>query len=99
MTISASITLGLESPELTPEQTERFYLYAAGQCFPDGHRIVRGTGRWLSAERGVIDEPCLTVHVIGVSEAKIKHFAQLCKAGGFQDSVLIEISRPEVTWL
>ena len=98
-TISATITLGLESPAISENAAREFYLGAAARCFPDGHRITEGTGRWLSPERGVVDEPCLTVHVICPNLERVRHFAEYCKAGAQQDSVLVEISRPEVLWI
>ena len=58
-TTTYSITVGLESPELTVDQCRAFAFIAAGKYFPSGHTIVEATGRWESSERGMIDEPSL----------------------------------------
>ena len=52
-----TITIGLESPELTVDQCRAFAYIAAGKYFPSGHTIQEATGRWESPERGMIDEP------------------------------------------
>ena len=98
-TTTYTITIGLESPELTVEQCRAFAFIAAGKYFPEGHTIVEATGRWTS-DRGVIDEPSLIITVIGqdVDDA-VRGFVSDYKRGCFQDCVLVQVTRPETFWV
>ena len=97
-----TITIGLESPTLTPDQCRANALWLAGQCFPAGHTITEATGRWQSPDRGIVDEPSLVVSVIGEGQAHRRAVDQFCrsyKAICAQDAVLLQITRPETHWL
>ena len=84
-TTTYSITVGLESPELTVDQCRAFAFSAAGKYFPEGHTIVEATGRWTS-DRGVIDEPSLIITVIGMNvDDAVRGFVTDYKRGCFQD--------------
>ena len=98
-TTTYSITVGLESPELTVDQCRAFAFIAAGKYFPAGHTIVEATGRWTS-DRGVIDEPSLIITVIGqdVDDA-VRGFVTDYKRGCFQDCVLVQVTRPDTFWV
>ena len=87
-TTTYSITVGLESPELTVDQCRAFAFIAAGKYFPAGHTIVEATGRWTS-DRGVIDEPSLIITVIVKMSTMLSRFVTDYKRGCFQDCVLI----------
>ncbi len=93
-----TITLGLESPKLTVGECHALALIAAARFFPTGHTITEATGRWTS-ERGVIDEPSLVITVITDDRHAVDQFCQTYKVGAFQDSVLLQISRPETIWV
>ena len=97
-----TITIGLESPRLTPEECRAFALIAAGRHFPSGHTITEATGRWESPERGLVDEPSLVITVIGEGQSHrdaVLRFATDYKKGCFQDCVLVQISRPDTLWI
>lgn len=97
-----AITLGLESPTLTPDQCRANALWLAGQCFPSGHTIMEATGRWESPERGLVDEPTLLITVIGEGQAHERAVYQFCrsyKAICAQDAVLLQITRPQTEWV
>ena len=97
-----TITLGLESPELTPEQCRRFAHVAAAKYFPSGHTIAAATGRWESPDRGIVDEASLIITVIGEGSAHRDAVSRFCadyKRGCFQDAVLLQITRPETYWV
>ena len=101
MTTTHTITVGLESPELTPEQCKAFALIAAAKYFPSGHTVIDCTGRWES-ERGIIDEPSLQIIVIGQGQAHRDAVANFCrdyKRGCFQDCVLVQVTKPETYWV
>jgi hypothetical protein len=93
-----TITLGLESPKLTVDECRALALIAAAENFPSGHTITEATGRWTS-ERGVIDEPSLVITVITDDRAAVDLFCQTYKVGAFQDCVLLQITRPETSWV
>ena len=102
ITTTYTITVGLESPELTPEQCHAFALIAAGKYFSSGHTVIECTGRWESPERGLIDEPSLQIIVIGEGSAHADAVSNFCrdyKRGCFQDCVLVQVSRPETYWV
>ena len=97
-----TITVGLESPELTVHQCRAFAYIAAGKYFPSGHTIVEATGRWESPERGIVDEPSLIITVIGQGQAHDDAVRKFCvdyKRGCFQDCVLIQVTRPDTFWV
>ena len=96
-----TITIGLESPQLTPEECRQFALISAGKFFPEGHSIIDLTGRWLSPSRGIVDEPSLQIIVIGDDSIRenVLAFCNTYKAGCFQDCVLLQVSQPETHWL
>ena len=100
LTTTYTITVGLESPELTVDQCRAFAYIAAGKYFPSGHTIQEATGRWESPERGMIDEPSLIITVIGhdVDDA-VRGFVTDYKRGCFQDCVLIQVTRPDTFWV
>ena len=96
-----TITVGLESPELTVEQCRAFALIAAAKYFPSGHTVIEATGRWES-ERGIIDEPSLQIIVIGEGSAHrdaVSNFCRDYKRGCFQDCVLLQITKPDTIWV
>ena len=93
-----TITIGLESPRLMPEECRALALIAAARYFPSGHTVIEATGRWIS-ERGVIDEPTLVIIVITDDREAVGDFAQAYKVGAFQDCVLIQVTRPETIWV
>ena len=102
MTNTYTITLGLESPKLTVDECRALALIAAAKFFPSGHTVIDCTGRWDSPERGMIDEPSLQIIVIGEGSAyrdAVQQFCQTYKAGAFQDCVLLQITRPETSWV
>jgi len=97
-----TITVGLESPELTEEQCRAFALIAAGKYFSSGHTVIECTGRFVSPTRGIIDEPSLQIIVIGEGSAHddaVRNFCQDYKRGCFQDCVLIQVTRPDTFWV
>ena len=97
-----TITVGLESPELTPEQCKAAALELAGIHFPSGHTITEAVGRWQSPERGIIDEPSLVITVIGEGEAYRSAAGRFCydyKELAVQDAVLIQIAKPDTFWV
>ena len=97
-----TITVGLESPELTVDECRKFAYIAAGKYFPSGHTIQEATGRWESPERGMIDEPTLIITVIGQGQAHddaVQNFVRAYKTGCFQDCVLIQVTRPDTFWV
>lgn len=101
-TTTYAITIGLESPELTVEQCHAFALIAASKHFPLGHTIIECTGRWQSPERGLIDEPSLQVVVVdedSTLDDAVKSFCRDYKRGCFQDSVLVQVTRPDTIWV
>ena len=96
-----TITVGLESPELTVDECHAFALIAAAKYFPSGHTVVEATGRWQS-ERGIINEPSLIITVIGEGQAHrdaVSNFCQAYKVGCFQDCVLLQVTRPDTIWV
>jgi len=96
-----TITVGLESPELTVEQCRAFALIAAAKYFSSGHTVIEATGRWES-ERGIIDEPSLQIIVIGEGSAHrdaVNNFCRDYKRGCFQDCVLLQITKPDTIWV
>ena len=93
-----TITLGLESPNLTVDECRALALIAAAKFFPSGHTITEATGRWVS-DRGVIDEPSLVITVITDDRDAVGQFCQTYKVGAFQDCVLLQVSRPETIWV
>ena len=99
-TTTYTITVGLESPELSVAECKAFALIAAGKYFPSGHTVVECTGRWESPERGLIDEPSLQIVVIGhdVDDA-VRGFCVDYKRGCFQDCVLVQVTRPDTFWV
>ena len=100
-TTTYTITLGLESPELTVDECRALALIAAAKYFPSGHTVTDAIGRWES-ERGVIDEPSLVITVIGEGQAcrsAVGKFCQTYKTGAFQDCVLLQITKPETIWV
>jgi hypothetical protein len=99
MTQSFILTVGLESPTLTPDQARAAALELAGIHFPSGHTITEATGRWASPERGIIDEASLIVTVIGCSFASASDFSRDYKELAAQDSVLLQIINSEVHWV
>lgn len=102
LTTTYTITVGLESPELTEEQCRAFAFIAAGKHFPSGHTIVEAMGRWESPERGIVDEPSLIITVIGEGSAHdeaVQNFARDYKRGCFQDCVLVQVTRPDTFWV
>ena len=97
-----TITVGLESPELTVDQARDAALTLAGIHFPSGHTIVDATGRWESPERGIVDEPSLIITVIGEGQAHRAAVGKFCheyKAAASQDAVLLQITKPETYWI
>jgi len=100
LTTTYTITVGLESPELSVAECKAFALIAAGKYFPSGHTVIECTGRWESPERGIIDEPSLQIVVIGqdVDDA-VRNFCVDYKRGCFQDCVLIQVARPDTFWV
>ena len=102
LTTTYTITVGLESPELTVDQCRAFALIAAAKYFPSGHTVIDCTGRWESPERGMIDEPSLQIIVIGEGSAVREAAGNFCrdyKRGCFQDCVLVQITKPETFWV
>ena len=55
--------MGLESPELSETQCRERVANLAAKFLPNGHTILEASGRWLSPERGLVDEPTLLVQV------------------------------------
>lgn len=101
-TTTYTITVGLESPELTVDQCRAFAFIAAGKCFPSGHTITEAIGRWESPERGIIDEPSLVITVIGEGSAHddaVRRFCATYKRGCFQDCVLVQVTKPDTFWV
>ena len=94
-----TISVGLESPELTVDQCRANALWLAAQCFPAGHTITEATGRWESPQRGLIDEPTLVVTVIGDVRQAALQFASSYKQICSQDSVLVQVTHPETLWV
>lgn len=97
-----TITVGLESPELSVAECKTFALIAAGKYFPSGHTVIECTGRWESPERGLIDEPSLQIIVIGQGSAHddaVQNFCRDYKRGCFQDCVLVQVTRPDTFWV
>lgn len=99
MTQSFILTIGLESPTLTPCQAHAAALELAGIHFPDGHTITEATGRWLSPERGIINESTLVINVIGCTFASASDFSRDYKELAAQDSVLLQIVNSEVHFI
>ena len=102
LTNTYTITIGLESPELTVDQCRAFAFIAAGKYFPSGHTVQEATGRWESPERGMIDEPSLIITVIGQGSAHddaVRNFVTDYKRGCFQDCVLVQVTRPDTFWV
>ena len=93
-----TITIGLESPRLMPEECRALALIAAARYFPSGHTVTEAIGRWTS-ERGVIDEPSLVITVITDDRAAVDQFCQTYKVAALQDCVLLQITRPETIWV
>ena len=97
-----TITVGLESPTITPSQARQLALSLAGQYFPSGHTVIDCTGRWESPERGIVDEPSLQVIVIGEGQAHRRAVLTFCEAyklQATQDAVLLQITRPDTHWV
>lgn len=97
-----SITIGLESIMLTEAQARDFAFALAGRYFPSGHTIVEATGRWLSPERGQVDEPSLIITVIGNGEetrSAVEQFCSAYKNQAAQDCVLLQVTNPETFWI
>ena len=97
-----TITIGLESPELSVQAAKEAALFLAGVNFPSGHTVVEATGRWASPERGLIDEPSLIITVIGEGQAHRNAVGKFCrqyKEAAAQDCVLLQITKPETLWV
>ena len=97
-----TITVGLESPTLSVQAAKDAALFLAGVRFPSGHTVVEGTGRWESPERGLVDEPCLIITVIGEGQAHRDAVGKFCrqyKDAAAQDAVLLQITKPETLWV
>jgi len=97
-----TVTLGLESPELTVDQCRAAALDLAAIHFPSGHTVIECTGRWESPERGIIDEPSLQILVIGEGQAHRAAVGRFCfdyKEVAAQDAVLLQVTKPETYWV
>ena len=99
MTQLFTVTIGFESPTLTPDQARAVALELAGIHFPGGHTVTEATGRWLSPDRGVIDEASLVITVAGCSFESASAFSHDYKELAAQDSVLLQIINSEVHWV
>lgn len=101
-TTTFTITVGLESPTITEAQAHALALELAGIHFPAGHTITEAMGRWLSPERGIVNEPSLVITVIGEGQgcrAAVGAFCFDYKELASQDCVLLQISQPETLWI
>ena len=54
---------GLESPTLSETQCRERLANLAAKFLPNGHTVLDATGRWMSPERGIVDEPTQLVQV------------------------------------
>lgn len=97
-----TITLGLESPCLSVDEARDAALEIVGFHFPDGHTVIDATGRWMSPERGVINEPSLMVIVAGNGEDTRRAVSLACsqyKNVAQQDSVMLQVTHPQTFFI
>jgi hypothetical protein len=97
-----TITIGLESPTLTTSEARQIALALAADCFPIGHTVVDAVGRWLSHERGIIDEPSLQIIVAGddpETRDNVERFCRGYKSAAAQDSVMLQVTNPQTFFI
>ena len=86
------LTVGLESPAISPDEAKELFLSLCAKSFPDGHSIIEHEGRWLSPDRGIIVEPSLTLEIVGPEEliSEVLFVGHEYKKQAAQDSVLFQ---------
>ena len=93
MTLLLSAYCGLESPALSPVQCRERLANLAARHLPDGHTILEAEGRWLSPDRGIVQEPTQILQVLAERDDAIHQaFITVCrlyKNEAAQDAVLV----------
>lgn len=103
MTLLLSAFCGLESPDLSPTQCRERLSNLAARHLPNGHTLVEASGRWLSPERGIVDEPTLVLQVFAERGDEIHQalltVARLYKNEARQDAVIVTATEAEVDFI
>lgn len=103
MTLLFSAYCGLESPDLSPAECRECLSNLAARHLPNGHTIIEAEGRWLSPERGIVQESTMIVQVFA-ERGDAVHQALLTVAGLYkndarQDAVLIIATEAQIDFI
>lgn len=103
MTLLISAYCGLESPDLSPVQCRERLSNLAARHLPNGHTILEASGRWLSPDRGIVEEPTLVLQVVAERGDAVHQglltAARLYKDEARQDAVLIVATEAAVDFV
>lgn len=103
MTLLFSAYCGLESPDLSPAECRECLSSLAARHLPNGHTIIEAEGRWLSPERGIVQEPTMIVQVFAERNDAVHQalltVASLYKNDARQDAVLVIATEAQVDFV
>lgn len=103
MTLLISAYCGLESPALSPTQCRERLSNLAARHLPNGHTLIEAEGRWLSPDRGIVQEPTLVLQVIAERGSELHQalltVCRLYKNEAEQDAVLIVATEADVDFI